>query len=83
MCARAMLNCGLERLRLVAPRDGWPNDRAVATSADADRVIAGVECFGSVEEAVADCARVFATTDIFAPLTKRRDVDFDDLESKV
>lgn len=62
MCARAMLNCGLERLRLVAPRDGWPNERAVATSADADRVIAGVQVFASVAEAVADCSRVFATT---------------------
>ncbi|MGI9243894.1 MAG: RNA methyltransferase, partial [Verrucomicrobiales bacterium] len=62
MCARAMLNCGLERLRLVAPRDGWPNERAVATSADADDVIGGAECFGSVAEAVADCSRVFATT---------------------
>jgi tRNA/rRNA methyltransferase len=62
MSARAMLNCGLERLRLVSPRDGWPNERAVATSADADRVIAGVECFDSVAEAVADCSRVFATT---------------------
>ena len=62
MCARAMLNCGLERLRLVAPRDGWPNQRAVATSADADQVIAGVEVFSSVAEAVADCSRVFATT---------------------
>jgi tRNA/rRNA methyltransferase len=62
MSARAMLNCGLDRLRLVDPRDGWPNERAVATSADADRVIEGVECFGSVAEAVADCSRVFATT---------------------
>ena len=62
MCARAMLNCGLERLRLVAPRDGWPNERAVATSADADRVIDGVEVYASVAEAVADCSRVFATT---------------------
>lgn len=62
MSARAMLNCGLERLRLVSPRDGWPNDRAVATSADADRVIEGVECFESVADAVADCSRVFATT---------------------
>jgi tRNA/rRNA methyltransferase len=62
MCARAMLNCGLERLRLVAPRDGWPNERALATAADADRVIDGVECFDSVAEAVADCSRVFATT---------------------
>jgi tRNA/rRNA methyltransferase len=62
MCARAMLNCGLERLRLVKPRDGWPNERAVATSADADRVIAGACCFESVAEAVADCNRVYATT---------------------
>jgi tRNA/rRNA methyltransferase len=62
MSARAMLNCGLDRLRLVSPRDGWPNERAVATSADADRVIEGVECFDSVAEAVADCSRVFATT---------------------
>lgn len=62
MCARAMLNCGLERLRLVVPRDGWPNPRAVAASADADRVLAGVEVFSSVAEAVADCSRVFATT---------------------
>lgn len=62
MCARAMLNCGLEKLRLVAPRDGWPNERAVATSADADRVIEGAEVFASVEDAVADCTRVYATT---------------------
>jgi tRNA/rRNA methyltransferase len=62
MCARAMLNCGLDRLRLVRPRDGWPNDRAVATSADADRVIEKARCFDSVAEAVADCSRVYATT---------------------
>lgn len=62
MSARAMLNCGLDRLRLVSPRDGWPNERAVATSADADRVIEGVECFDTVADAVADCSRVLATT---------------------
>jgi len=62
MCARAMLNCGLDRLRLVSPRDGWPNPRAVATAADADRVLDGVECFDSVRDATADCSRVFATT---------------------
>ncbi len=62
MCARAMLNCGLERMRLVQPRDGWPNEKAVAASADAERVINGAECFDSVAEAVADCTRVYATT---------------------
>lgn len=62
MCARAMLNCGLSRLRLVAPRDGWPNTAATATAADADVVLENAEVFESVEEAVADCQRVFATT---------------------
>jgi tRNA/rRNA methyltransferase len=62
MCARAMLNCGLRRLRLVAPRDGWPNEKALGTSADADVVIESVECFETVRDAVADCSRVFATT---------------------
>ena len=62
MCARAMLNCGLDQLRLVAPRDGWPNRRAAASAADADRVIERAEVFGSVAEAVGDCSRVFATT---------------------
>ena len=37
MAARAMLNCGLTDLRLVRPRDGWPNARAVATASGADR----------------------------------------------
>lgn len=62
MCARAMLNCGLERLRLVRPREGWPNDRARAAAADADPVLDGAELFDSVAGAVADCRHVFATT---------------------
>lgn len=62
MCARAMLNCGLEELRLVNPRDGWPSEVARQTAADADHVIDGVEVFSSLEDALADCHRVFATT---------------------
>lgn len=62
MCARAMLNCGLTRLRLVNPRDGWPQDAARATAADADCVIDGAEVFPTLDEAIADCQRVFATT---------------------
>lgn len=62
MCARAMLNCGLDRLRLVAPRDGWPNPAAKATAADADAVLAGTEVFATLDAAIADCARVVATT---------------------
>ncbi len=62
MCARAMLNCGLDELRLVRPRDGWPNAAARATAADADRVLDGVAVFDHIDDAIADCHRVFATT---------------------
>ncbi|MEM9124024.1 MAG: RNA methyltransferase, partial [Pseudomonadota bacterium] len=60
--ARAMLNFGLTQLRLVAPRDGWPNERAQANASGADLVIDGVEVFGTLEAALADCTRVWATT---------------------
>lgn len=64
MCARAMLNCGLRTLRLVRPRDGWPNPaaRAAAAAADADVVIDGAEVFASLDESLADCSRILATT---------------------
>lgn len=62
MCARAMLNCGLDRLRLVAPRDGWPNPAARATAADADGVLDRTEVFATLDEALADCHHVVATT---------------------
>ncbi|NEW93395.1 TrmJ/YjtD family RNA methyltransferase [Rhodopseudomonas sp. BR0M22] len=62
MCARAMGNFGLTRLRLVKPRDGWPNIAATRASAGADHILNAVELFDSVEDAVADCALLFATT---------------------
>lgn len=62
MCARAMLNCGLRQLRLVRPRDGWPNPAAVATAADADCVLEEVQVFDTIEDAVADCHHVVATS---------------------
>lgn len=62
MCARAMLNCGLDQLRLVRPRDGWPNPAAVATAADAVRVLEKITVFSSLEDAVADCHHVVATS---------------------
>ena len=60
--ARVMANFGLSELRLVAPRDGWPQDRAWATASGADWVLAGVTVFDSVAEAIADLNTVFATT---------------------
>jgi tRNA/rRNA methyltransferase len=62
MCARAMLNCGLDELRLVAPRDGWPNEGAVAPATDAKHVIESVKVYPTVAEAVADCHQVYAAT---------------------
>jgi tRNA/rRNA methyltransferase len=60
--ARAMLNCGLTDLRLVAPRDGWPNDKARAASAGGDRVIESARVYAETAEAVADLNMVYATT---------------------
>jgi tRNA/rRNA methyltransferase len=60
--ARAMLNCGLTELRLVRPRDGWPNEKALANASGADAVIEGARLFDSTEAAIADLTRVYATT---------------------
>ena len=60
--ARVMANFGLSELRLVAPRDGWPQDRAWATASGADWVLEGVKVFDSVAEAIADLNTVFSTT---------------------
>jgi tRNA/rRNA methyltransferase len=60
--ARAMLNFGLTDLRLVTPRDGWPNPAAGPAASGADSVIANARVYDSVADAVADRAHVFATT---------------------
>ncbi len=62
MVARAMLNCGLTDLRLVRPRDGWPNPKAASASAGAREVIEGARLFDSTEAAVADLQRLYVTT---------------------
>ena len=60
--ARAMLNFGLTELRLVDPRDGWPNPAAGPAASGADIVLAQASVHASLAEAVADCANVYATT---------------------
>ncbi len=60
--ARAMLNCGLTDLRLVKPRDGWPNPQAARAASGADIVIENARIYERTEDAVAGLARVFATT---------------------
>lgn len=60
--ARAMANFGLRELRLVDPRDGWPNEKARASAAKADHIIDGVAVFDTLEAALADLNFVYATT---------------------
>lgn len=68
---RAMCNFGLHRMRLVRPRDGWPNASAVAMATGAGRLLEDVEVFESTELAVGDCHAVYATTARPRGLTKR------------
>jgi tRNA/rRNA methyltransferase len=60
--ARAMANFGLSRLRLIKPRDGWPNPRAWVAASGADRVLDQAELFDSLDAAIADLTFVLATT---------------------
>ncbi|WP_224815005.1 RNA methyltransferase [Hasllibacter sp. MH4015] len=60
--ARAMWNFGLDHMRVVAPRDGWPNERAVALASGAGRVLDHAGLFEDVPAALSDCTYVFATT---------------------
>jgi tRNA/rRNA methyltransferase len=60
--ARAMANFGLSRLRLVRPRQAWPNGKARIMAVGADRVLDGAMLFDTLEAAIADCSFVFAAT---------------------
>ncbi len=60
--ARAMLNCGLTDLRLVAPRDGWPNSAADRAAVGALDLMPPVRVFDQLTEAMADLTMVYATT---------------------
>ena len=61
MVARAMANFGLAELRLVNPRDGWPNEKARAAASKADHVIDGVRVFATLHEAIGDLNYVVAS----------------------
>lgn len=58
---RAMANGGLSELRLVAPRDGWPQSKAWPCAAGADLILENARVFPDVDTAIADLNRVFAT----------------------
>src|SRR5215469_14026656 len=60
--ARAMANFGLTDLRLVAPRDGWPNKKAEAMAAGAGKVLEAARVFAETKDAISELHLVFATT---------------------
>ena len=66
--ARAMLNFGLTEMRLVAPRDGWPNPEAGPAASGADVVLKSAKVFETTADAIADCSLVYAST------VRRRDL---------
>ncbi|MBA3666466.1 MAG: RNA methyltransferase [Sphingomonas sp.] len=66
--ARAMMNFGLTEMRLVSPRDGWPNPDAGPSASGADAVLDQARIFDSVADAIADCSVVYAST------VRRRDL---------
>ncbi len=68
--ARGMLNFGLERMRLVAPRDGWPNAAATATASGAAKVLDTVSVYPTTAEAIGEFDYVFATTARGRDMTK-------------
>jgi tRNA/rRNA methyltransferase len=76
--ARAMLNFGLTEMRLVAPRDGWPNPDAGPAASGADVVLEQAIVFNTVAEAIADCSLVYASTvrrrDLIMPVVGPRDM---------
>ena len=61
-CARAMLNCELSEMRLVKPKNGWPNEFAVKAASGAHGVLDGAQVFETTEEAIADLTLVYAAT---------------------
>lgn len=76
--ARVMANFGLDDLRMVRPRDGWPQDRAWASASGANWPLEGARVFDRLEDAVADLHRLYATTarprEVVLPVITPREV---------
>ena len=70
MVARACANFGLDELRLIKPRDGWPNEKALVAAAGADFIIDAAPAFPTLTESIGDLNYVVATTARQRDLTK-------------
>ncbi|MFK7968598.1 MAG: RNA methyltransferase [Rickettsiaceae bacterium] len=68
--ARAMKNFGLKDLRIVSPRDGWPNTKAESMSVGAIDIINQAKIFSSIEQAISDLSCVYATTGVPRDMNK-------------
>ena len=79
MVARAMANCNFENLRIITPRDGWPNPAAIKASAGADALLHQAVIYPNLSEAIADCHYVLALT----ARTRQRNLPRYDLEQAV
>lgn len=62
MAARAMLNCNVQEMRLVNPRESHLSDKAIAASSGAEKILQNAKVYSSTEEAIADCNYIYATT---------------------
>jgi tRNA/rRNA methyltransferase len=60
--ARVMLNFGIENLKIVAPRDGWPNEKAISTSVGASSIIENAQIYKTLEDAIHDMHYILAST---------------------
>ncbi len=74
--ARAMMNTGLDDLRLVDPKQDWLNEKAIGAASGADRILENAKCFKTVDEAMADLDLIYAATarqrDMIKPLMTGR-----------
>jgi len=71
MVARAMFNCSLTDLRLVRPRDGWPNEKAISAASGADLVIKNAKLFGNTSDAIKNLNVLYAATNRRRDMTKQ------------
>lgn len=76
MAARAMFNFGFAQLRIVEPRDGWPSDAAISSSAGASSVVKNAEIHQNFLDAISDCEYVYATS------ARKRDLNIDVVSSE-
>lgn len=69
--ARIMANFGLSDLRIVSPRDGWPNERAISLAAKADYIVSDAKLHDNLSDAISDCHYAYAVT------ARLRDIDIE------